>query len=46
MANVGRVEAYVCRGCGFTEFYTKDLGDIPVDGKYVVAIEGGRAPYR
>ena len=29
-----------------TEFYTKDLADIPVDGKFVVAIQGGPAPYR
>ena len=44
MANVGRVEAYVCRACGFTEFYTRDLDDIPIDGHYVKAIEGTQPP--
>jgi predicted nucleic-acid-binding Zn-ribbon protein len=24
---VGRLEAYVCRGCGFTEFYCADAGE-------------------
>jgi len=35
IATAGLVEAYVCKDCGFTEFYTKDPGEIPVDGVYV-----------
>ena len=34
----GLVEAYVCRGCGHTEFYTRDPESIPVDGVVVRAI--------
>ena len=30
----------MCRGCGFTEFYTVDPEQIPVDGKYVHEIKG------
>ena len=32
---VGHLEAAVCRRCGFTEFYTRDPGNIPVDDQYV-----------
>lgn len=28
---VGRLEAYVCRGCGFTELYTSQASTLPVD---------------
>ncbi|MCA9664835.1 MAG: hypothetical protein KC503_04580 [Myxococcales bacterium] len=28
----GLVEAYVCRECGYTEFYTKQPETIPFDG--------------
>ncbi|HEY6461358.1 MAG TPA: hypothetical protein VIY73_14430 [Polyangiaceae bacterium] len=27
----GAIQAYVCRGCGFTELYTAQAADIPVD---------------
>jgi tetratricopeptide (TPR) repeat protein len=44
----GLVEAYVCRQCGFTEFYTKDPSQIPIDGEYVKEIVGpeDHDPYR
>ena len=44
--SAGRVEAWVCRGCGFTELYTVDPDRIPVDGDLVVAVSGGSSPYR
>jgi predicted nucleic-acid-binding Zn-ribbon protein len=28
---VGTIEAYVCRGCGYTELYTVQASAIPVD---------------
>jgi predicted nucleic-acid-binding Zn-ribbon protein len=28
---VGKLEAYVCRSCGFTELYTHGAKDLPVD---------------
>jgi len=31
----GEIEAYVCRQCGYTEFYTRDPGTIQVDGRIV-----------
>jgi predicted nucleic-acid-binding Zn-ribbon protein len=40
MVSVGRVQAYVCRACGFTELYTADVADIPIDGHFVVAVTG------
>jgi predicted nucleic-acid-binding Zn-ribbon protein len=44
----GLVEACVCRGCGYTELYTKDPSQIPVDGKYVQELIGPEKdePYR
>jgi predicted nucleic-acid-binding Zn-ribbon protein len=27
----GVLQAYICRGCGYTELYTAHAGDIPVD---------------
>jgi len=27
----GRIEAHICRGCGYTELYTSDPEKIPVD---------------
>jgi predicted nucleic-acid-binding Zn-ribbon protein len=27
----GRLQAYVCRGCGYTELYTEKAGLLPVD---------------
>jgi predicted nucleic-acid-binding Zn-ribbon protein len=29
-AEFGRLQAYVCRKCGFTELYTQDVGSIPI----------------
>ena len=26
---IGKLEAYVCRGCGYTELYTKEARQIP-----------------
>jgi len=28
---LGRLQAYVCRKCGFTELYTAEVGSIPID---------------
>jgi len=28
---VGKVQAYVCRGCGYTELYTSDVSKIEAD---------------
>lgn len=28
---VGAIQAYVCRGCGFTEMYTAQANSLPVD---------------
>lgn len=44
----GLVEAYVCRGCGYTELYTKDPSKIPIDGEYVRELVGPEKddPYR
>lgn len=39
-------EAYICRGCGYTEYYTLDLESIPVDGELVVLLGGRDGPYR
>ena len=46
-ATAGLIEAYICEGCGYTEFYTRDPDSIPVDGDIVEGIEGpGGGPYR
>ena len=45
----GVVQAYICRACGFTEFYTRDPEAIPVDGTLVRELVGGSdksGPYR
>ena len=44
----GLVEAYICKQCGYTEFYTRHPEGIPIDGRYVREIKptGGGAPYR
>jgi hypothetical protein len=44
----GVVQAYICKACGYTEFYTRDPEAIPVDGKAVREINGpeGGSPYR
>jgi predicted nucleic-acid-binding Zn-ribbon protein len=41
--SAGEVEAGVCRSCGYTEFYTKDPGNIIVDGVYVRELSPGVA---
>jgi len=28
---VGTLQAYVCRGCGYTELYTENAGALPVE---------------
>jgi len=27
----GKIQAYICKACGFTELYTADIDKIPVD---------------
>jgi predicted nucleic-acid-binding Zn-ribbon protein len=40
-------EAYICRACGFTEYYTLDLESIPVDGDLVALLDADHdGPYR
>lgn len=39
--SAGEVEAGVCRRCGYTEFYTKDPGNIIADGVYVRELSPG-----
>jgi ribosomal protein S27AE len=39
-------EAYICRACGYTEYYTLDLDSIPVDGELVMLLGDGAGPYR
>jgi predicted nucleic-acid-binding Zn-ribbon protein len=40
-------EAYICRACGYTEYYTLDLESIPVDGDLVAVLDADRdGPYR
>jgi hypothetical protein len=39
-------EAYICRACGYTEYYTLDLDSIPVDGELVVMLGDEGGPYR
>ncbi len=39
-------EAYICRACGYTEYYTLDLESIPVDGELVVLLGEPGGPYR
>lgn len=36
----GLVTAYVCRSCGYTEFYVRDPDLIPIDNKTVREIVG------
>ncbi len=30
-AEFGKIQAYVCRKCGFTELYTHDAGTLPAE---------------
>ena len=39
-ATAGTVEAFICRGCGYTELYTRAPETIPIDGEYIVEING------
>jgi hypothetical protein len=41
----GPREAYICRACGYTEYYTLDLEAIPVDGD-LVQVVSPEGPYR
>jgi hypothetical protein len=38
-------EAHVCRACGYTEYYTREVGSIPVDGELVELVRA-KGPYR
>ena len=42
----GKVEAYVCKHCGLTEFYTAGAAEIPVDGVVIKDISGKSGPFR
>jgi len=37
-ASAGVVQAYVCRRCGLTEFYTQNPMSIPIDGEIIQEI--------
>jgi hypothetical protein len=40
-------EAYICRACGYTEYYTLDLESIPIDGDLVALLDADHdGPYR
>jgi predicted nucleic-acid-binding Zn-ribbon protein len=28
---IGAIQAYVCRGCGYTELYTENIANLPVN---------------
>jgi predicted nucleic-acid-binding Zn-ribbon protein len=38
-------EAYICRACGYTEYYTRDVAAIPIDGELVELVTS-KGPYR
>ena len=38
--SAGRLGAAVCRQCGYTELYTNNAGEIPIDGTYVREVVG------
>jgi predicted nucleic-acid-binding Zn-ribbon protein len=43
-AEIGRIQAYVCRGCGYTELYTARAKELPVDkipGATILRAKGG-----
>ena len=44
----GNASAMVCKGCGYAEIYVFEPESIPVDGQYVVEVEGeeDHGPYR
>jgi hypothetical protein len=45
---IGLVEAYVCRACGLTEFYTHRPRDIPIGPEYgtELFVLGSEGPFR
>ncbi len=42
--NSGVLEAYVCAACGFTELYTKDVGQLVVDGEIIRRLTAPESP--
>ncbi len=38
-SRAGELEAVICRGCGYTEFYTRDVAELEIDGVHVIAID-------
>jgi hypothetical protein len=40
----GKLQAYVCRACGFTELYAIDAAAIPIDKKKVPGLKLLRGP--
>jgi hypothetical protein len=44
----GLLEAYICTGCGFVEWYCHDVEAIPIGPEYNTAIVdyGAQGPYR
>jgi predicted nucleic-acid-binding Zn-ribbon protein len=41
----GPREAHICRACGYTEYYTREVAAIPIDGE-LVALRAADDPYR
>ena len=39
---VGKLQAYICRSCGFTELYTSDVASLPLDKIPGVQVLKGR----
>src|SRR5437016_5606848 len=48
MIRAGRLQAAVCRACGYTELYTTAPDQIPIDGEWVRELVGPEpvGPYR
>lgn len=45
----GALSMYVCRGCGYVQWFARDPGDIPVGDEYSTRIVSGKdkeGPYR
>lgn len=44
----GLVEAFICRRCGLTELYTRDVEEIEIDGELVHEVSGppAQGPFR
>jgi predicted nucleic-acid-binding Zn-ribbon protein len=40
----GKLEAYACQGCGYTEMFLKER--LHADGHYVIDVRTEAAPYR